>query len=39
MKQMMMCTPFISRELRVFKIIIIFAFFIEFVDNLKIRGR
>jgi hypothetical protein len=34
-----MCTPFMSRELWIFKVIIIFAFFIEFIDNLKIKGR
>jgi hypothetical protein len=39
MKQVMMCTPFMSRELWIFKVIIIFAFFIEFIDNLKIKGR
>jgi hypothetical protein len=34
-----MCTPNMSRELRVLKIIIIYAIFIEFIDNEKIRGR
>jgi hypothetical protein len=32
----MMFTFYISRELRVFKIIIIYIFFIEFIDNEKI---
>jgi hypothetical protein len=32
---MMMCTPCISRELLVFKIIIIYVFFVEFIDNEK----
>jgi hypothetical protein len=36
MRQMMMCTPYMSKELRVFKIIIIYAFFIEFIDNKKL---
>jgi hypothetical protein len=36
MRPIMMCTPCISRELRVFKIIIIYAFFLEFIDNEKI---
>jgi hypothetical protein len=31
----MMCTPCMSRELRVFKIIIIYVFYIEFIDNEK----
>jgi hypothetical protein len=35
MGQMMMCTPCISRELLVFKIIIIYVFFVEFIDNGK----
>jgi hypothetical protein len=35
---MMMSTSYMSRELGVFKIIIIYAFFIEFIDNKKIRG-
>jgi hypothetical protein len=35
MGQMMMCTPCMSREMHVFKIIIIYAFFIEFIDNEK----
>jgi hypothetical protein len=34
-----MCTPYISRALRVIKIIIIYANFLEFIDNKKIRGR
>jgi hypothetical protein len=34
----MMCTPCMLRELHVFKIIIIYAFFIEFIGNEKIRG-
>jgi hypothetical protein len=33
---MMMCTPYMSRELQVFKIIIIYVFFIEFIDNKKL---
>jgi hypothetical protein len=33
---MMMCTHYISRELRVFKIVIIYVFFIEFIDNKKL---
>jgi hypothetical protein len=33
----MMCTLCISRELQVFKIIIIYVFFIEFIDNKKVR--
>jgi hypothetical protein len=36
MGQMMMCTSCISRQLWVFKIIIIYAFFVEFIDNEKI---
>jgi hypothetical protein len=36
MKQIMMCTPYISRELWIFKIIIIYEFFIEFISNEKI---
>jgi hypothetical protein len=32
----MMCTPYMSRELCVFKIIIIYIFFIEFIDNKKL---
>jgi hypothetical protein len=36
MGQMIMCTPCRSRELRVFKIIIIYTFFVEFIDNKKI---
>jgi hypothetical protein len=32
----MMCTPYMSRELWVFKIIIIYIFFIEFIDNKKL---
>ncbi len=35
MVQMMMCTPDMLRELRVFKIIIIYAIFIEFIDKEK----
>jgi hypothetical protein len=35
---MMICTPCISRELWVLKIIIIYIFFIEFIDNKKNRG-
>jgi hypothetical protein len=31
----MMCTPCMSRELCVFKIIIIYAIFVEFIDNGK----
>jgi hypothetical protein len=31
----MMCTPYMSRELRVFKIIIIYVFYIEIIDNEK----
>jgi hypothetical protein len=34
-----MCTPNMSRELCVLKIIIIYAFFIEFIDNEKNRER
>jgi hypothetical protein len=33
---MMMCTPCISIELWVFKIIIIYAIFLEFIDSEKI---
>jgi hypothetical protein len=33
MKQMMICTSCTSRELLVFKIIIIYIIFIEFIDN------
>jgi hypothetical protein len=34
---MMMCTSCMSRELRVFKIITVYAiFFVEFIDNEKI---
>jgi hypothetical protein len=33
---MMMCKRCMSRELRIFKIIIIYAFFIEFIDNKKL---
>jgi hypothetical protein len=33
---MMMCTSYMLRELRVFKIIIIYVFFIEFIDNKKL---
>jgi hypothetical protein len=36
MEQMMMCTPCMSRELKVFKIIIIYAIFVEFIDNKKL---
>jgi hypothetical protein len=39
MEHMMMCTPSRSRELRVFKIIIIYVIFLEFIDNKKIKGR
>jgi hypothetical protein len=35
MRQMMMCTPCMSRELWVFKIIIIYVFYIEFIDTEK----
>jgi hypothetical protein len=35
---MIIYTPYLSRELRIFKIIIIYIFFIEFIDNEKIRG-
>jgi hypothetical protein len=35
MRHMMMCTPYMSRELWVFEIIIIYAFFVEFIDNEK----
>jgi hypothetical protein len=34
----MMCILCMSRELRVFKIIIIYAIFVEFINNKKIRG-
>jgi hypothetical protein len=37
MRQMMMCTHCISRELQIFKIIIIYIFFIEFINNKKFR--
>jgi hypothetical protein len=38
MGQIIMCIPYISRELWVFKIIIIYViFFIKFIDNEKIR--
>jgi hypothetical protein len=30
---MMMCAPYMPRELRIFKIIIIYAIFLEFIDN------
>jgi hypothetical protein len=30
---MMMCAPCVSRELRIFKIIIIYSFFVEFIYN------
>jgi hypothetical protein len=30
-----MCTPCMLRELRIFKIIIIYIFFLEFIDNEK----
>jgi hypothetical protein len=30
---MMMCAPYMSRELQIFKIIIIYAIFLEFIDN------
>jgi hypothetical protein len=30
-----MCTPYMSRELWVFKIVIIYVIFIEFIDNGK----
>jgi hypothetical protein len=33
MRQIMMCTPCISKELWVFKIIIIYTIFVEFIDN------
>jgi hypothetical protein len=36
MGQMMMCTPYMLRELQVFKIIIIYVFFVEFIDNKKL---
>jgi hypothetical protein len=36
MEQMIMCTRCILRELQVFKIIIIYAIFIEFIDNKKL---
>jgi hypothetical protein len=36
MAQMMMCTPCILRKLQVFKIIIIYAIFIKFIDNKKL---
>jgi hypothetical protein len=39
MEQMMMCTHCMSRELRVFKIIIIYVIFVQFIDNKKIRER
>jgi hypothetical protein len=39
MGQMMMYTPCILKELQVFKIIIIYAFLVKFIDNEKIRGR
>jgi hypothetical protein len=32
---MIMCIPCMLRELHVFKIIIIYAFFVEFIDNEK----
>jgi hypothetical protein len=35
MGQMMMCTPYMSTKLQVFKIITIYAIFIEFIDNEK----
>jgi hypothetical protein len=35
--EMLMCTSYISRELYIFKIIIIYIIFIEFIDR-KIRG-
>jgi hypothetical protein len=34
-----MCTYCMLRELRVFKIIIIYVFFVEFIDNEKFDGR
>jgi hypothetical protein len=37
MGQILMCTPCMLRELREFKIIIIYViFFVEFIDNKKI---
>jgi hypothetical protein len=35
----MTCTPYMLRELCVFKIIIIYVIFIEFIDNEKFRER
>jgi hypothetical protein len=32
-----MCTPLMSRELQIFKIIIIYIIFIEFTDKEKIK--
>jgi hypothetical protein len=37
MGQMMICTSFMSRELRIFKIIIIYDFFLKFIGNKKFR--
>jgi hypothetical protein len=34
---MIMCIPYMSRELQIFKIIIIYIIFLEFIDE-KIRG-
>jgi hypothetical protein len=39
MWQMMMCTTCMSGELHVFKIIIIYVFFIEFIETKKIREK
>jgi hypothetical protein len=37
MGQIMMCAPCMSRELLVFKIIIIYIYFLEFIDNEKLK--
>jgi hypothetical protein len=38
MRQMIICISCMSRELQIFKIIIIYVIFLEFIDNEKIKG-